>query len=140
MPMSADTTANAPFRFTKFDGNAVGLKARFFSRRDSIRYEALVDQIEGLPPDDPNVRDRVKEAIELGVVGWERSEPYSFEVLAGEFTDLDLAILAVTYSIATQLTEIDRSKSLSRRVSLVDDSAATAQADASTPPATNVHS
>jgi hypothetical protein len=116
MPVSADTAATAAFDFVLIDGRRITFTARFISRRDRLRHEALCERMVGLNYDAPEIAPLIEEAIGIGLVGWDRPEPFGFEALSGAMSDRDIAILAQVYPVGIQLAESELGKSASRRV------------------------
>lgn len=127
MPLSADPNAVATFTYETIGGRRkINFHARFITRREKAEHRRIIQSALGKDIDSDEVQAAIRKAIELGVVGWDEPEPYSFEALDGVFDDDNLWAFAQTWPEGVALRVRDLGKSTSRLISLAGDSAATA--------------
>ena len=128
MSLNADPAAYAVFGFERIDGTRIDIKSRFITRRQTMRHDAICEEIGGKMLTDKEVWPLIREAYELGIVS------PSFDDLEATATDRDIVHLVMNYPTAVQIAEAELGKSKSRRLIPAGGSVATATAgDAPTP-------
>ena len=131
MSFNADPTAAAAFKFERIDGVHVDVKARFLTRRQTMRHDAICEEIGGKAITDKEVWPLLKEAYELGIVS------PTFDEIEASATERDIVHLVMNYPVAVQIAEAELGKSKSRRLIHAGESVATATpGDVPTPPLT----
>lgn len=123
MPHSPDPSAIATFGFELIDGATLEIKSKFLTRRQTMRHDAICDEIAGKSFDDPEIWKGIKEAYELGI-----TSP-TFDEIEGKATDRDIVHLAMNYTTAVKLCEAELGKSKSRRLTVAGASVANVTAE-----------
>lgn len=103
--------------FTTFTVDSVtGNKTTFFlsvlSCKKSDRLNQIYTELEGKQFSSPEVQQGVREAITLGVIGWDRDEPFTPEAVSGVMSRAELVdfVGAGGYPLAISLEESKRWK------------------------------
>lgn len=117
MSMSADPADTAEFTYVNCNGvTRTKFRARFLTRAERKEHARIIDQIAGMTLGKAEEAGLIEKAIMLGVVGWDRPEPFTYSALENVFDYPDYWAFAQDWPDGISLRLRELGKSASRQI------------------------
>lgn len=111
MPISPDPNRTAPFTLDSYASGPVVFQCRFLTKRQRTEIVRLQDEAINKKSEAEAV-PVIRDAIAIGVVGWDRPEPFSVDEIDSVLTEQEMWQLLFQYPGAVAATEFDLKKSV----------------------------